>query len=36
VATMAQAQAWAEAQLRDPLVPMPAGDAGAESVATSV
>jgi hypothetical protein len=34
--TMAQAQAWAEAQLRDPLVPMPAGDAGAESVVTSV
>ena len=36
VATMAQAQAWAEAQLRDPLVPMPAGEAGAGSVGTSV
>ena len=36
VATMAQAQAWAEAQLRDPLVPLPAGEAGAGSVGTSV
>jgi len=34
--TMAQAQAWAEAQLRAPLVPLPAGEVGAGSVGTSV
>ena len=36
VATMAQAQAWAEAQLQEPLVPLPAGEAGAGRVGTSV
>ena len=34
--TMEQAQAWAEAQLRAPLVPVPAGDAVAGRVAPSV
>jgi hypothetical protein len=36
VATMAQAQAWAEAHLCAPLVPMPAGDAVAGNAVTSV
>ena len=31
-----EAQAWAEAQLRAPLVPLPAGEVGAGSVGTSV
>ena len=36
VETMEQAQAWAEEQLREPLVPLPAGEAGAGRVGTSV